>query len=304
MPTSHFSVRGVITALITPFDSQGRVDDRALERLVEFEIQSGVHGLSPCGTTGETALLAPEEREHIAEVVVRAARGRLPVLVQTGAASTDLTIALTRHAQKIGADAATVVTPWYFRHGDQALIEHYVCVAASVPDFPIYLYNIPQLIGNNLTSAVVHAIAERCPNVVGLKDSSGQLAQIIESAAARGGHFNVAIGSDGLLLPALSVGIPAGISGNANACPELLVELYQAYWRGDLAAAQEAQAHIQFVRHILKDGSDLSLFKAVLTYRGIPAGGVRAPLLNASPETVQACIHALLDHGVALTPAA
>jgi 4-hydroxy-tetrahydrodipicolinate synthase len=259
--------------------------------------------LSPCGTTGETALLTFEERQRIAEIVVHVAKGRIPVLVQTGAASTETTIALTRHAQKIGASAATVVTPWYFRYGDDALTQHYVRVAESVPDFPIYLYNIPQLTGNNLSPTVVHAIADRCPNVVGLKDSCGILAQIIDSAGARGGKFNVAIGSDGLLLSAAVAGIGAGISGNANAVPELFVEFYNAFWRGDLATAQAAQARIQRARRTLKDGGDLSLFKAVVTYRGIPAGGVRAPLLNAPKEMADAAIQSLLDGGIALTPA-
>ena len=303
MSISDFSVRGVITALVTPFDAQGKLNESSLERLVEFQIRAGVHGLSPCGTTGETALLTFEERQRIAEIVVRVAKGRIPVLVQTGAASTAATIALTRHAQTIGASAATVVTPWYFRYGDDALIQHYVRVAESAPDFPVYLYNIPQLTGNNLSPTVVHAIADRCPNVVGLKDSSGILAQTIDSAGARGGKFNVAIGSDGLLLSAAVVGIGAGISGNANAVPELFVEFYNAFWRGDLAAARAAQARIQHARRTLKDGNDLSLFKAVLTYRGITAGGVRAPLLNASKEMVDAAIQSLRDAGITLTPA-
>ena len=303
MSAFDFSVRGVITALVTPFDAQGNLNETSLARLVEFQIRAGVHGLSPCGTTGETTLLTFEERQRIAEIVVRVAQGRVPVLVQTGAASTAATIALTRHAQKIGASAATVVTPWYFRLSDDALIQHYVRVAGSVPDFPIYLYNLPQLTGNNLAPTVVHAIAERCPNVVGLKDSCGILAQIIDAAGARDGKFNVAIGSDGLLLSAAVAGIGAGISGNANAVPELFVEFYDAFWRGDLMAAQAAQARIQHARRTLKDGGDLSLFKAVLTYRGIPAGGVRAPLLNAPKEMADAAIQSLRDAGITLTPA-
>jgi 4-hydroxy-tetrahydrodipicolinate synthase len=303
MPTLDFSAQGVIVALVTPFDEQGRVNEQSLERLVEFQIRAGVNGLSPCGTTGETALLTFEERQRIAEIVVRTAQGRVPVLVQTGAASTEMTIALTRHAQKIGARAATMVTPWYFRLSDDALIRHYVHVAESVPDFPIYLYNIPQLTGNDLKPAVVHAIAERCPNVVGLKDSCEKLMQVVEAGQARGGMFNVTMGNDGLIVPALVSGIRANISGNANACPEVLVELHRAFARGNLASAQAAQTRVNHIRRILKDGGDLSLFKAVLTYRGIPCGGVRAPLLNASSETIDAAINALLDQGIALTPA-
>jgi len=295
-------IRGVITALVTPLGDHGQVDKEALQKLVEFQIRAGVHGLNPCGTTGESALLTLEERQWVAEVTVRAARGRVPVLVQTGTPATETTIALTRHAQKIGADAATVVAPFYYRFGDEALIEHYTRIASSVPDFPLFLYNIPQLTGNNLTPTIVEAIAEHCPNVIGLKDSSGDLSQVIDSASVHGGRLNVAIGSDGLILSALVTGIPASISGNANAVPELFVELFQAYWRGDWAAAQSAQARIQHVRRILKDGSDLSLFKAVLEHRGLRVGGVRPPMINAPKEVVECCIKRLADQGIELTP--
>ena len=297
---ADLDIRGVITALVTPFDDRGRVDEEALQRLVEFQIRAGVHGLNPCGTTGEGALLTLEERQQVAEITVRAARGRVPVMVQTGTPSTEATIALTRHAQTIGADAATIVSPFYYRLGDEALVQHYAQIAASVPGFPLFLYNIPQLTGNNLTPAIVEAIAERCPNVIGLKDSSGNLSQVIDSASVRGGHFKVAVGSDGLILPALVTGIPASISGNANAVPELFVELFQAYWRGDWAGAQSAQARIQHVRRILKDGGDLSLFKAVLERRGLRVGGVRPPLINAPKEVVDSCITRLASRGIKL----
>ncbi len=298
MNPSEFQIRGVITALVTPFDDQGRVDEHALQRLVEYQIRAGVHGLNPCGTTGEHALLTLEERMRVAEVVVRTARRRVPVFVQTGAASTEMTIALTRHAQEIGADAATVVTPFYYHPGDDGMIEHYVRVAHSVPGLPVFLYNIPQMTGNNLSPALVAAIVERCPNVVGMKDSSGNLQQVIDSLPLRGGRFNIAMGSDGLVLSALAAGAPASVSGNANVFPELFVELFQSFWRGDLPAAQSAQARIQHVRRILKDGGDLSLFKAILARRGLPVGGVRAPLLNAPRELVDGCIRELNSVGL------
>ncbi len=304
MPLSldQFRMRGVITALVTPYDEQGHLAEAIYEKLIEFQIRARVHGLSPCGTTGETALLSYEERRRLAEIAVRTVRGRVPIFVQCGAPTTEDTIALTRHARDIGADAATVVTPYFFSYDDKALVAHYVRVAESVPDFPIFLYNIPQRTGNNLTPAIVHAIAERCPNVLGMKDSSGNLTQIIDSAGARGGKFQVAIGSDSLILSALVAGIPATVSGNANVCPELFVELFEAYWHGDLVGAQAAQAKIQIVRRALHDGADLSLFKSVLAYRGIPAGGVRPPLLNTPPPEVDAALQTLRECGIPLTP--
>ncbi|HEX9015231.1 MAG TPA: dihydrodipicolinate synthase family protein [Chloroflexota bacterium] len=295
------NLRGVIVPLVTPFNRTGGLDEAALRDLIEFLLGTRVHGLFPGGTTGEAPLLTDEERRRVAETTVSAANGRVPVIVQTGATSTDATIALTRHAREIGADAAAIVTPHYFRLSDEALVQHYVRVAEAVPDYPLFLYNIPQLTGNNLVPSLVAEIARRCPNVVGMKDSWGNLTQIIDSRDAAGGDFQVAIGGDGLILSALAVGIPAAVSGHANPCPELFVELFEAFWRGDAAAAASAQARVQLVRRILKDGGDMSLLKAVVSYRGIPVGGVRAPLLDAPSDVVDRCLRDLADRGITLT---
>lgn len=219
MINGEMCLKGVVVPLLTPFDEQGRVDEQALERLVEFLIEAGVHSLNPCGTTGEGLLLDMTERRRVAERTVSAARGRIPVLVQTGAPTTEATIALTRHAREIGAAAANIVSPFYYRYDEAALVQHYVAVADSVPELPIYLYNIPQLTGNALTVTIVTEIARRCPNVIGLKDSSGSLLQIIDMVAVSNNHFQVAIGADGLILSGLSAGVQAAISGNANVFP-------------------------------------------------------------------------------------
>ena len=295
-------LRGVITALVTLFDAQGRLDVDALRKLVEFQIGAGVHGLHPCGSTGEVGVLTLEERQRIAHITVESARRRVPVFVQTGAPSTAMTVALTQHARDIGADGATLVTPYYYRYDADGLIEHYARVAESVPDFPLYLYNIPQLTGNNLTPAIVAAIANRCPNVLGLKDSSGMLRPAIDSAALRDGAFQVAVGSDSLALSALVVGLGACISGCANACPEPFVELYEAYWRGDLAAAQLAQAQIQHIRRAMEVGNEYSLYKAVLAHRGLDLGVVRPPLVNISRDVADNAIRELVRHGIVLSP--
>lgn len=298
MINGEMCLKGVVVPLLTPFDEQGRVDEQALERLVEFLIEAGVHSLNPCGTTGEGLLLDMTERRRVAERTVSAARGRIPVLVQTGAPTTEATIALTRHAREIGAAAANIVSPFYYRYDEAALVQHYVAVADSVPELPIYLYNIPQLTGNALTVTIVTEIARRCPNVIGLKDSSGSLLQIIDMVAVSNNHFQVAIGADGLILSGLSAGVQAAISGNANVFPEVFVNLFKQFWSGDWAGAQAEQARIQHIRRILKDGQDLSLFKAVLAWRGIPVGGVRAPLLNAPRQLVEHCLEELAALGL------
>jgi 4-hydroxy-tetrahydrodipicolinate synthase len=243
-------------------------------------------------------LLSDEERQRIAEAAVQAAAGRVPVLVQSGAATTPDTIALTRHARACGADAATVVTPYYFRLSDAALIAHYCAVAESVPGFPIFLYNIPHNTGNNLAPAVVAEIARRCPNVVGIKDSSGNLAQLAEYRGEVPRRFYTLVGSDRLILAALAGGADGAVAGNANAVPEPFVELFDAMAAGDLTRARRAQARITAVARILGDGGDLSLFKGVLKWRGLNVGPVRRPLPTAADDAVAACVRELEAAGV------
>src|SRR5215207_4863058 len=137
-------LRGVYVPLVTPFARSGDLDEVALQRLVDYSIDAGVHGLFVGGTTGEFPLLSTTERQQIAQIVVTRAAGRLPVVVQSGAPSTREAIALSQHAQGVGASAVAVVAPYFFPLSEEALVEHYVAVCAAVPEFPVLLYNIPQ----------------------------------------------------------------------------------------------------------------------------------------------------------------
>ncbi|MCC7449560.1 MAG: dihydrodipicolinate synthase family protein [Anaerolineae bacterium] len=280
-------LKGVIIPMVTPFDAQGRLDEAATRQLTNYLIERGVHGLFPAGSTGEGPLLTADERRRLAEIVVQETAGRVPVIIHTGALTQAETIALTQHAQSIGAQGVAVVTPFYFRLKDEALFRFYAQVAASVPDFPIFLYNIPQLTGNNLSAELVARLVEHCPNIVGMKDSSGSLATLAASLPLRGGKFSAAIGADGLFLAAVAMGIGASVSGNANVVPELFVALYNAAFSGDFARARELQRQVDAVRRILEDGSDLSLFKGMLAKRGIPVGTVRPPLFQASEAVIE-----------------
>jgi 4-hydroxy-tetrahydrodipicolinate synthase len=298
-----FELRGVVVPLVTPFTPAGEVDEPALERLVDFLIAAGIHGLFVGGTTGEFPLLSTSERQRVAAAVLTYARGRVPLIVQAGAPSTREAIEHVRHAQSIGAQAAAVVTPYFFPLSDDALVEHYVAVARAAGDFPVLLYNIPQRTGNALSPGVAAQIARRCPNVVGIKDSSGNLSQTIEYCALRPG-FQVAQGADGLLVAGLAMGIQATVSGNANVFPELAVAVFDAWWREDTSAARTAQLRLDCVRRALRDGLDLSLFKRVLARRGVPVGDVRAPLHRASDGEVDAAVTAIEAAAVTLDTAA
>ncbi len=302
-PTTGQVGKGLIVPLLTPFSVDGeQVDYTALRALVRFLVQSRVDGLMACGTTGEMPMLSHNERLRIVETVVDEAAGIIPVIVQTGAATTAEVIALTHHAQITGASAVAILTPYYYRDSDAALEAYYVNVSESVPDFPIFLYNIPQNTGNNLSPALVGEIVRRCPNVIGIKDSSGNLAQLIQDRAEVDRPFYTLVGSDRLILAAMANGVDGAVAGNANAMPEIFVGLLSAIKAGDWSSARHAQERATTAVRILKDGSDLSLFKGVLKRRGLPVGPVRAPLLTASDEDVDACFNELEAAGISLLP--
>ncbi len=290
--------RGLIVPMVTPFTPDGEtLNEAALRTLVSFLASSGVDGVIVCGTTGEFALLRDEERRRAVQVAVEAAAGKIPVVAQTGSATTAQAIALTRFAHSAGADAVLVVTPYYYRLSDAALIEHYVRVAEAAEGTPVFLYNIPGNAGNNLSPAVVAELLERCPNVAGIKDSSGNLIQLAEYIARATRRFSTLEGNDRLILAALANGADGSASGNACVVPEPFVELFHAFWAGDWERARRAQQQADLVAGILGDGN-LALFKGVLKRRGMDVGPMRRPLLSASPDSIDAAVKALAAAGI------
>ncbi|GAB4534884.1 MAG: 4-hydroxy-tetrahydrodipicolinate synthase [Anaerolineae bacterium] len=296
-------VKGVIVPPLTPFDERGEIDTSAIKRLVDFLIERGIHGLFPGGTTGEGPLLDMSERRRLTEAFVQAADGRVPVIAHTGAITTRATLELTRHAQLSGAQAAAIIPPYFYHHSDEALLQHFELIAAHTPDFPIYLYNNPSVAGNNLSLELVTRLVERCPNIVGIKDSSGSLETLFAISALRNGRFNTASGNDGQILMGMAMGLDACVSGNANVVPELVVALYHATVAGNLELARELQRKVDAVRQLLGDGADLSLFKGILAQRGLAIGTVRAPLLQAPEAVITQRWHALNALGLSLIPA-
>jgi 4-hydroxy-tetrahydrodipicolinate synthase len=294
--------KGLIVPLLTPLTADGEnLDIPALKALTEFLIRSGVQGLTTCGTTGEFALLRHSERQQVTEVVVNQAAGRAPVVAHTGAITSAETISLTRHARECGADAASVVTPYFYGLTDQALVAHYVAVASAVPDFPLFLYNIPQRAGNNLSPAVVAEITRLCPNVVGIKDSSGNLGQLAQDRMEVKRRFYTLVGSDHLILAGMANGADGAVAGNANVFPEPFVALFKALADGDWAAAGAFQDKVTIGSGILGNASDLSLFKGVLRRRGLETGPVRHPLVTASEQEIDRCVTAMQAAGIDLS---
>ena len=282
--------RGVVCPTVTPLKDNGDINVGMIKPLVDWLIGKGMRGIYPLGSTGEGPLFNVEERKAVAEATVDAVAGRLPVIIHTGAASTRDTLDLTRHAGAIGADAASVITPWYFQHSEAALEAHYRSVLEAVPDFPVYFYNLPKFTGNTLTAELVTRLSRDYENAVGLKDSSGDLLAMFAVNGLKDGRFNTAIGPDSLILAGLSMGLDCSVSGSSNYMPEIVAGIHDAFHAGDLEAAQKLQKQLNAVSGVVGGGGWLTVVKGILAHRGLPVGGVRAPMISASDETVRACI--------------
>ena len=227
---------GAMTALVTPFRADGTLDLDAFERLVSWQVEAGIDGVVPCGTTGEGATLRTEEHALVIDAAVRVARGRVPVVAGCGTNDTRTTIAGAERAAKAGADALLVVTPYYNKPNRSGMSAHYAAVAAAV-GLPIIVYNVPGRTGQNLSAEQSLALAE-IPGVVGIKEAAANLEQLAAIVERRPRGFAVLTGDDALALPAVALGADGVISVVSNEAPGPMAELIRAAARGELELAR------------------------------------------------------------------
>ena len=279
---------GVTTAMTTPFGANGNVDYAALEAQTRMLVAKGVHCLYPGGTTGEMLRLSIDERKKVAETVLRASEKKVTVYIHCGAMRQDETIELVQHAHSIGADGAGVVTPQFFGLNPREMEEFYVTVANSVPaDFPIYLYNIPQCAANDISATVAEHLAERCPNIIGIKYSFADINRTLDYLRIKDWGFSVMHGCDRVLVAMLALGCDGTVSGISGIFPEPFVAVYDAVQRNDWKAALEHQKAAARITDILKAGSNMGYFKAALKMRGINGGHMRRPQLDLPEDEVE-----------------
>ncbi|WP_135805711.1 dihydrodipicolinate synthase family protein [Halorussus marinus] len=270
-------VRGVVPPTITAFDEDESVDYEATAAHARFVVDRGAHGVFPLGTNGEFPLLTPEERDDVVEAVVETVGGDVPVIAGVGAPSTRQTVAHAERAEMVGADGVVVVTPYYYPLDREAAVEHYRRVAESV-DLPVYVYHIPSKTGNSLSLETLDALAD-VDNLVGLKDSSKDVPWLGQAIDAHP-ELTFLAGSDSLLFPGLEVGCAGVVSAVANAFPELVVDLYEAYDDGDEERARTLQSEVYEVRSALKRGPYMAGVKTALDLRAVDfePGPLRSPL--------------------------
>jgi 4-hydroxy-tetrahydrodipicolinate synthase len=275
--------RGVGVALVTPFKLDGAIDEAALERLVDFQIDEGTNFLVPCGTTGENPALTQDEHRRVVEIVVRGAKGRVPVLAGAGSNSTQKAIELAEIAIDLGADGALTITPYYNKPTPDGLRRHFGLQAEAIEKkrsgFPMVMYNVPGRTGVNMTAATTLQIAREVPNVIGVKEASGNLEQIMTILRERQDGFLVVSGDDAWTLPLVAAGGDGIISVAANEIPRLMSEMTSAALKGDFEAARAVHNRILplMIGNFIE--SNPIPVKAAMKMLGIiPNDTVRSPL--------------------------
>jgi 4-hydroxy-tetrahydrodipicolinate synthase len=287
--------RGVLTALVTPF-RDGALDEAALQKLVELQIGAGVDGLVPCGSTGESATLSHAEHRRVVEIVVAAARGRVPVLAGTGSNSTSEAIELTRHAKEAGADGALLISPYYNKPTQDGIVAHFAEIARQTA-FPLVVYNIPGRTASNILPDTMARLAD-LEQVVGVKEATGDLHQISQMIARCREDFLVLSGNDADTLPMLAVGGHGVISTCANVAPREMVELVRAFVAGDITRARQLHYRLlPLIDAIFCETNPIPL-KAALALLGQVGDEIRLPLTRITEANRERLQIALKEFGL------
>jgi 4-hydroxy-tetrahydrodipicolinate synthase len=279
---------GYFCAIITPF-SNGGVDEKAFRSLVEWQVGEGIHGLVPCGTTGESPTLSHAEHKRVIELCIDAVAGRVPIIAGTGSNSTQEAIEMTRYAKEAGADAALVVTPYYNKPTQEGLYEHFRAINDAVA-LPIIIYNIPPRSVVDMSVDTMNRLAE-LPNIVGVKDATADLARVSRQRGTIGLDFNQLSGEDGTALALLAHGGHGCISVTANVAPRTCVEFYDAWAARDVDKALALQDRLMPLHDALFVEPNPVPVKYAASLLGLCADTVRlplAPLAEASKAKVAA----------------
>jgi len=271
--------RGCFTALVTPFRG-GKVDEEAFRGLIEFQIENGVDGIVPCGTTGESATLTHDEHNRVVDIAVEAAGGRVKVIAGAGSNSTGETVKLTRHAKEAGADGALLITPYYNKPTQAGLYEHYRTVAAEV-DIPIILYNVPGRTGVNMTPETTGALS-KIDNIAGIKDATGDIAQVTRVIESSAEGFLVISGDDFITMPMLAIGAMGVISVTSNVMPREVSDMCRFFFEGKLGASRQLHYRLQRLHRAMFIETSPIPAKTALSIMGLMEEEFRLPLLALS----------------------
>lgn len=282
--------KGVISALITPFNN-GQVDVDALKRLINYQIEGGIDGIVPCGTTGESATLTHDEHKKVIETCVRHVDGRVPVIAGTGSNSTNESVSLTRFAKECGADGALLITPYYNKPTQEGLIRHYETVADAV-DIPIVLYNVPGRTAVDMLPETIANLSHR-ENIVSVKEATADMERASVIRHLCGDRMGLISGDDATFLPFLSVGGEGVISVSANIAPERMTKLYKYWKKGETEKARKVHDQLLGLNRMLFFETSPIPIKGAAALMGLCSNEVRLPLVPVS-KGLEEALHDML----------
>src|SRR5881296_3376715 len=286
--------QGTGTAMITPFSSDGSVDEKALRRLVDFQISEGIDMLLPCGTTGEGATLDADETDRVVQIVIEQSKRRVPVIVGAGSNSTAKAIQGTKRAKKLGADGVLSVGPYYNKPTQQGYYEHFKAIAEA-EDIPVIVYNVPGRTGGNIEAKTILRLAE-IRNIVAVKEASGNLGQIMDIIRDAPGHFRVLSGDDALALAVVLLGGDGVVSVVSNEAPAMMSALINAALESEIQRARELHYKLLPLMNANFIESNPIPVKAALAMMGMLEENYRLPLVRMSAgnrEKLSAVVEAL-----------
>lgn len=288
--------KGSIVAVITPFKN-GKIDEKKLKELIDFQVKNGTSGIVPCGTTGESATLSFEEHDKVIEVTIKQVNKRIPVIAGTGSNSTEEAIMLTKHAAKAGASASLQVAPYYNRPTQKGLYEHFKAVADSV-EIPIMLYNIASRTGVNIEPETIARLSSDCRNIVAVKEASGNLEQMARVKLLTGDKFDLLSGDDSLTLPVLAIGGTGIVSVVANIVPKDVAALVNEFEKGNVEKARQIYYKLlPLIRAMFIETNPIPV-KSAMGLLGMCEPDLRLPLCGMLPENLEKLKKALKDYGL------
>jgi 4-hydroxy-tetrahydrodipicolinate synthase len=279
-PMTQF--KGSITALVTPF-KDGAVDEAAFRSFINWQIQEGTNGLVPVGTTGESPTLSHKEHERVVEICVEEAKGRVPVIAGAGSNSTAEAVAFSKHAEKVGADAVLIVTPYYNKPTQEGLYQHYKALAEST-SLPIVVYNVPGRTGINVEPQTLVRLSE-LPNIVAVKEASGNVSQMCEICATVRKDFIVLSGDDALTLPLMAVGGHGIISVASNEAPAEMAQMVELAEKGDFAGARKIHTTLMPLMQVNFIEANPGPAKAAMAAMGLLEEVYRLPMVSPRPAS-------------------
>lgn len=287
--------KGAGVAIVTPFTADDKVDYEALGKMIDFQIENGTDAIIICGTTGESSTLTHEEHDECIRFTVEYVAGRVPVIAGTGSNSTAEAIRLSTHAEKVGADALLLVTPYYNKATQKGLIEHYKKIANSVT-IPIIMYNVPSRTGVNILPETAVTLAKEVENIVGIKEASGNIGQVARLAALADGCIDIYSGNDDQIVPLLSLGGIGVISVLSNIAPKMTHDIVASYLDGDVETSRKLQLQAMDLNDVLFCEVNPIPVKAALNMMGMCTGNLRSPLCEMSEAHKEQLKSALERH--------